>query len=210
MLACMERLVRRPFGMPSWLFWVLVVVVASLPGIVPYVGPVIFLGLIIWAIVWWAKLPRVLPPGVVPITRFEKVQLSRRQEVVGESHYQDAIGGFVARNGRSVAVALVHEPKNKHSPSRSAVRIDLFNGDDVVTCGYLPEKVSPTWVPTLTQAASNGVRLWCDAEVRGGYIDAPNYGVWLTPEKQRKKPRFEAAQENDGAREFWANQPPNA
>lgn len=207
---------RRPFGMPSWAFWVVAVVVAGVLGNVPRVGMLFTAAVLVAALVYWVRLPKQLPPGVVPITSFEKVVITARQEVVGESFYQAGIGSVVAAHGRAVQAVLVHEPENKHSPSRSAVRVDLLLNGAPVTCGYLPEVVAPGWVPMLVEARRRGALLTCDADVRGGRESAPSYGVWLTPPpsqnaSRRRKPSFEPApkSEQDQVREFWSQQGPS-
>lgn len=208
----MSKLVRRPWGMPGWLYWTLVVVVAFLVTPIPEIGPGLTLLLVAVSIYVWTRKPKQYAPSA--ITRYERLAMPYEQEVVGESHYQREISGFVSRNGRKVAVTLTHEPWNRHSPRRQAVRVDLINGEDIVTCGYLPEAVAGSWLPVILRAARNGVRLWCDADVRGGWQSAPNYGVWLVPERvvkraprQKSNVRFEPA---DDVREFWSGQDPQS
>lgn len=200
---------RRPFGMPSWAYWVIAFVVAGLLGNIPAVGMALTAGVLIAALVYWVRLPKQLPPGFVPITRVEAVKITSRQEIVGESHYQPGIARVVAAHGRKVTAALVHEPKNRHSASGTAVRVDLQLGGEWVTCGYLPAAVSTSWAQIVSGARREGVLLVCDADIRGGWENAPSYGVWLTPPPKRK-PSFEPVADRGETSEFWSKQEPQA
>ncbi|MGK0715009.1 HIRAN domain-containing protein [Leucobacter sp. W1153] len=209
---------RRPFGLAGWLYWTVGIVGLLIVGNIPYIGPVLVLAGLIFIIVCWVRAGKLPEP-----TRMESINISSRQEVVGESFYQEAIAGWVARNGRSGFAVFVHEPNNPHSKSGNAMRIDLSSGADRVACGYLPESVAGLWAPVVARAYQEGAWLYCDAEIRGGYDSAPNFGVWLIPQKvaseklvslkngdpgRKNGPRFEPTEES--ANEFWSSQEPQA
>lgn len=211
-----EKKVRKLWGMPSWAFWVIALVISGAIGNIPYVGTQFMLVVLIVAFVLWIRQPRELHTRVVHLPESGLFVTGNRQEVVGESHYQDQLEGFVARNGRKAYAVLIPEPKNPYSPSGSAVRIDLFNGHDVVTCGYLPEYIAPRVAPNAKIASKWKHPYVVEADIRGGWESAPNYGVWLvepgtTPAPRKKSgPRFEPVEEIDReeVKEFWSKQTP--
>ena len=93
------------------------------------------------------------------------------QEIVGESHYQDAIERVVGpktRDGHAddVVAYLVPEPENPHSTTGKAVRVEL-RGEKV---GYLPRGADVAWQPLVVSLMeSHGRPVACAATVRGGW-----------------------------------------
>ncbi len=65
------------------------------------------------------------------------------QEVVGESHYKEAIRAALELFGRAQLAQLVREPKNRHD--RNAVAVRLAGK----TVGYLPASDAPAWHEVL-------------------------------------------------------------
>ena len=87
-------------------------------------------------------------------------------DIVGESHYGDAIRGLLPKNlGEAgdethVQVMLVPEPENKYDRNAIAVRAETG------TVGYLPKEDAATYAPVLAALKSNGrvaqtsARIW--------------------------------------------------
>lgn len=97
--------------------------------------------------------------------------------VVGESHYQQALGELstlfelIGRDDRNFAATLAPEPTNAHDPTAVAVRTDSG-----ATLGYLPRDVAHRYHESI--AAQPG-RVRCWAQLCGGTEDAPAIGVVL-------------------------------
>lgn len=109
--------------------------------------------------------------------------LNRRQRgfvpVVGESHYQDAIKDAVRnllRNGEiyETQAVLVREPDNEYDPN--AVAVYLENGGKI---GYLSREAALAYQPVLQQLAARKRVAVCAANITGGTVDKPNWGVFL-------------------------------
>jgi HIRAN domain len=103
-----------------------------------------------------------------------------RVGVVGESHYQDALGktaklATVDENGERVFRAiLVHEPENEHDPNAIAV------WSEVGQIGHLSREAAAEYQPVFAQIARQGSRGGtCTGELHGGTRDKPSYGVVL-------------------------------
>ncbi|CAM5350788.1 HIRAN domain-containing protein [Leifsonia shinshuensis] len=175
---------RYPLGMRAWVFWVIVLVIGGLIGNIPFVGTVI-MSVLLAAALWWffARVPRepdrrYLPYAPVPISGSTWIDLAAEQEVVGESFYHAAIAEAVLLRGRIVTVKLRWEPRNPHD--RNAVRVEIDRANGRLKCGYLPATVAPAFVPQVRRAADAGLELVSWAQIYGGELDKPNYGVWLT------------------------------
>lgn len=92
-------------------------------------------------------------------------------EVVGESHYREALLGFLDDHeledgwdeGRvESSFDLVPEPSNPHD--RFAVRVQLSESGELV--GYLPRGVAAAWQPRLVELMRGGVsEVWCSGVV---------------------------------------------
>ncbi|MGX9348183.1 hypothetical protein [Microbacterium sp. KNMS] len=175
---------RYPFKLPAWVFWVLVVLVASLVSQVPAVGPVLALALVGVALWWFFK--RVAPErdrayadyAPKPITGVAELALDRL-EVRGEASYYVGIARAVSIAGRDLAAILAWEPKNPHSTNGNAVRVDLAAGDERITCGYVPAEHSAAIAAEVRANADKGLATAMSAAVFGGTADKPNYGVVL-------------------------------
>ena len=106
------------------------------------------------------------------------------QEVVGESHYQDAfvkIAGPKTEHGYNLAViaAIVPEPDNPHDPMAVEVRVD---GRKV---GHLPADVASEYQPALLRLLKEQDRyVACHATIKGGWRragkDIGSFGITLT------------------------------
>lgn len=104
-------------------------------------------------------------------------------EVVGESHYQQAIGDIddawiKAGNTLPLSAKLIREPNNPHD--RNAVRVEIANR----TVGYLPRELAERYRPAVKKhynVHDANVKLTAPAEIRG---KAPTRGVVIyLPEK---------------------------
>jgi len=103
-------------------------------------------------------------------------------EVVGESHYQQAlerICGGRTRNGveKYVTAQLVLEDSNRYD--RMAVRVDI----EGQTVGYLSRENAREYRRQLKRAGHPDLTVTCDALIRGGWDrgggDTGNFGVRL-------------------------------
>lgn len=92
------------------------------------------------------------------------------QEVVGESHYQDAIRAACDAYGRAQLAQLVREPRNKHD--RNAVAVRLAGR----TVGYLPARDAVEWHDVLR---AQGGTATARATVTGGWTEFYSWGVVL-------------------------------
>ena len=92
------------------------------------------------------------------------------QEVVGESHYQDAIKAALDANGRTQLAQVVREPKNKHDRNAVAVRL---GGQ---TVGYLPRDEAVDFHGVLAQLGGTAT---ARATVTGGWDQWSSFGVVL-------------------------------
>lgn len=99
-------------------------------------------------------------------------------DVVGESHYQDAlvrIAGPHTEDGRRVKVGamLYLEPDNPHD--RNAIRVEINDA----TVGHISREFAPELRQELAKyGARSGHRIGVDAIIVGGRI-GESYGVWL-------------------------------
>lgn len=96
-----------------------------------------------------------------------------RVEVVGESHYQDALsriaGGRKAdRHDLHVLAALVLEPTNPYDPN--AVRVEV-NG---LLVGHLDRKMAVAFQPVLRRLAERSEIGACRATIVGGWYRSPD------------------------------------
>ncbi len=96
-------------------------------------------------------------------------------EVVGESHYQEALlrASEGAPDGRFTA-RLVLEPENPHDPNAVAV-----HSPDGETVGYLPADDAVLYARLLTDLLAHEVAPVCPATLVGGSADKLNLGVRL-------------------------------
>lgn len=103
------------------------------------------------------------------------------QEVVGESHYQEALEGIVGRRTDSSAdfrctAELVRDRLNTYDPN--AVGIFIM-GQKV---GHLPRDLAAAVAPRLDRYPLNAHRVTCAARIVGGWrrdgVEA-NFGVQL-------------------------------
>jgi len=136
-------------------------------------------------------------------------------EVVGESHYQEALWGISgARVGQSVRCAvtavLVPEPQNAYDPNAIAV---VINGHLV---GYLDRQTAGQYAPGLNELMrSHGAHIGLSGVIVGGghYDDGPGrLGVWLEhrpsdfgvrPAGPRGRPVFGETTMRTGFSEAW-------
>lgn len=193
MVTVMGPMRRYPLGLRAWVFWVLVVLVLSLPGAIPYVGPLIFIAGVAVVFFWFQKLPRepdrrMRPYSPVPLVGHRAVTLAPGQEVVGESNYVVGIGDAVARGGRVLDAVIWWEPKNPFDGS--ALRVDLLVDGITFTCGYLPRDVARSVVAEVKANADRGLSSIVTAKVYGGTLEKPNFGVWLNEPAVRDEVRF--------------------
>jgi hypothetical protein len=90
-------------------------------------------------------------------------------DVVGESHYRDAIERAVGRRPEGhrtiVNAALVPERDNRHDPNAIAVQL---NGQ---ICGHFPRAEALAYRPLLERCQSIGMVAYARADVRGGWRD---------------------------------------
>ena len=98
-------------------------------------------------------------------------------EVVGESHYQDALrrnAGEIGEWGAStsVVVELVREPHNRYDKNAVAVHL----GGAVV--GYLPREEAALVGPML-KSLERGRACRARATIRGGSDGAPSFGITI-------------------------------
>jgi HIRAN domain len=100
--------------------------------------------------------------------------------VVGESHYQEALGGTAGlcsldENGERVFQAfLVREPNNPYDSN--AIAVYSSHGQ----LGYLSRENAEAYLDVLEELAERGYDGGaCDAILRGGTPDKPSYGVVL-------------------------------
>lgn len=102
-----------------------------------------------------------------------------RAEVVGESHYQDAIRTAVAGEvtlpgaafGVEINARLIRESDNPYD--ENAVRVELPTG----LCGYLSREDAEEYAPALDHLSQAGYYGLCTGQVFGGGLRF--YGVWL-------------------------------
>lgn len=96
------------------------------------------------------------------------------QEIVGESHYQDAIKDIAARlngNGRLVQATLCLEDDNEHDKNAVAVRISGL------TVGYLSREAARKYRKMgKKERLPNEAK--CPAMIAGG-TDGKYFGIWL-------------------------------
>lgn len=175
---------RYPLGLPSWLFWVLAVLVAVFISQTPAVGTFLAVLVLAGAAVWFFVLVkperdrRYKDYAPVPVTGSSRLVFDRL-EVVGESHYIAQISQAVGTAGRELEAVLAWEPRNPHSTSGNSVRVDLLVDGGRVTCGYLPSGLSGQVLPQVKAAADQGMLPTIEATVFGGTASKPNYGVLL-------------------------------
>lgn len=101
-----------------------------------------------------------------------------RVDVVGESHYQDALRAYAnghattyGDGGIPLTAALVREPRNPHD--RNAVRIDVQRR----AVGYLARELAVQYAPLLDCLAESGRMGLLHGRAFGG--GGRSYGVWL-------------------------------
>ena len=101
-------------------------------------------------------------------------------EVVGESHYQDALRAICGSSAWEdvlceTTAALVPEPTNPHDPNAIQVQVD---GRLV---GYLSRQDALEYGPMLKRFAAQGKVGACKAVIagRGPGSETPNLGVFL-------------------------------
>lgn len=113
------------------------------------------------------KPPR--PDPGVPQMQLVRLGCSGRVNVVGESHYQDAIaaaaGGRELSGGEDEArcrAVLIPEPNNPHDAN--AVRVAVQGK----TVGYLSREAATDYQPVLMDLHTSGRLGWCHARIAGG------------------------------------------
>jgi hypothetical protein len=89
-------------------------------------------------------------------------------EIVGESHYQDALeeicGGHTEDgHNKIVQAALIHEDANPHD--NQAIRIDIQRS----TVGYLSRRNAREYRKKLAEAGYPGIPATCSAKIVGGW-----------------------------------------
>lgn len=102
-------------------------------------------------------------------------------EVVGESHYQDAleriVGGRTKDGAEHYCVAhLVLEEKNPHDAN--AVRVEI----DGMQVGYLPRRYAVSYRKQIARAGYARASGVAQAVIRGGWQrrgETGKFGVWL-------------------------------
>lgn len=111
-------------------------------------------------------------------------------DVVGESHYRDAISGIVGGTRREAVrlvtwAALVPEPENQYDPNAVGV---LIGG---VKVGHLSRGDAAAFAPVLARLTAAGLIGHGRADIYGGWDRGPSdrgdYGITLyvgSPEKQ--------------------------
>jgi len=104
------------------------------------------------------------------------------REVVGESHYQDALericGGRTDASANLTCLArLSPEPTNPHD--RNAIRVNI----DAFTVGYLSRKDAARYCASFRASPRPLQPVWCNAIIRGGWDrgsrGSGSFGVWL-------------------------------
>lgn len=97
-------------------------------------------------------------------------------EVVGESHYQDALRALsLTTNGaRECRVVLKAEPSNVYDTS--AVAIQTLDGS---TVGYMRRDEARKFQPLLLQLDERKVTATCHGKLFGGTDDKPSIGIYL-------------------------------
>ena len=97
-------------------------------------------------------------------------------EVVGESHYQEALRGIVKGKGyvrEQYSARLVCEDRNRHDSS--AVRVDIMGR----TVGYLPRATAVEYRRVIASKCVGTATGIVQAVICGGSAEKPSYGVWL-------------------------------
>lgn len=111
---------------------------------------------------WWTSTPDLSSDGY--------------QEVVGESHYQDALAAAVDALGRAQLAVMVRDRGNRHD--RNAVAVRLCGR----TVGYVPAEAAVDWHRVLDELGGSAT---VRATVTGGEQDYDRYGVVLHALPQR-------------------------
>ena len=103
-------------------------------------------------------------------------------EIVGESHYQEAIEAICGRRTEEsadliVQAVLVHEDENPYDSQ--AIRVDIQGH----TVGYLSRENARKYRRELSQAGHPGIAASCTARIVGGWDCGPDdrgyFGVRL-------------------------------
>jgi hypothetical protein len=96
-------------------------------------------------------------------------------EVVGESHYQNALKAARQSRGKDfVHVFLQREPNNPYDPNAVAVLSELLQ-----VIGHLPRASAIAYAPVLDAVEQAGFRATCEGRIGGGSKDKPSLGIWL-------------------------------
>ncbi len=115
-------------------------------------------------------------------------------EIVGESHYQDALEAVVHDHGKLVEAVLILEDSNPHDPKAVQVQIS-----DCV-CGYLSRENAREYRKKLKEAKHPRLTVRCRAMIvgKGPYgvrLDLPHEGDFQPPDSWRSEPATEAQKE---------------
>jgi hypothetical protein len=117
----------------------------------------------------------VLPPAPPPLSLItvEVQNANGMLPVVGESHYQDALGELLKRHlDRKVLVVVECELDNAHDPDAIVVKDPIQRH----TLGYLPRNIAKDFCKRL---ALGGRPIICPGELHGGEGDAATIGLTI-------------------------------
>jgi hypothetical protein len=114
-----------------------------------------------------------MTPTTLPLSR-RRLSAEGRVPVVGESHYQPALGRLAngaevgadfSRHLQVVAI-LVPEPENPHD--NNAVRVDVATDTGTATVGYLSRHEAPAYQAALLALRNEGYAGTCPGRITGG------------------------------------------
>ncbi|MBX9850113.1 MAG: HIRAN domain-containing protein [Rhodocyclaceae bacterium] len=147
-----------------------------------------FLGyLIVFALVYWFLLRPIIAGFKEEISDAPFSQVKQQPtsytwpelglfefEVVGESHYQQALSRIAQSSvDRTVVAVLIPEDQNKYD--KNAVRVDV----DGMTVGYLSREDAKSFRRRLSQKQLSGKATLCGAQIYGGPLPEKSFGIWL-------------------------------
>ena len=128
---------------------------------------------------WFGRSTATAPVNSTPATHIDKGQERFGLEIVGESHYQDALRRSLKSasdsHGRKVVRVLVQrEPTNAFDPD--AIRISHPTHG---LLGYLSRGEAKRYTSHIARFEAAGLTVTCTAMLAGGSRDKPSIGAWL-------------------------------